>query len=742
MRADSLHLFHGYLLLPEALEAGSYRVQGYTDYMRNTGNKEYLFRQTIQVLAEACPIAEQETVLLEQENYVLQVKEVSDKIAIEVTQSDRVAYPADSLYLLLHTRGELLSWTSWKPGQEPLCLDKDRLPVGVSQLLLLDGRNRLLSERLLVMRQPEKEQIKVEAERKGERMTLHFFLVDSTLIASDNYVSIAVVAGKEKVAGSSGIYSNMLFTSDLLEGEVPEDGLSVVRQSWKRYDMEAVLNNRYVVPSIPYESALSETDDRQVTTRLDEDGKQEVSSEKGFFRYQHYCSFSLSKKDIERRKVTTTDELLVRLPGMSKYRNYYRALSGGATPTGNGCMVVFNDEVMQPYFDINQIEPSAITFMGVISAPKMAMFGSEGSPIVDRNNLTMVPQHALVISTRSVDASSEKRVELSEVKGGDKDTIFYWNSAVKLEKEFSISFDMPSSHSNYRVVLEGILEDGRIVCMDAKPQEVEKTSSSSSTTYKIVYDASQKEKRKQGLFSHSDKSVLLLIDKLDYLFCDVFQQREKMPGSRVELMITGGGTCFGVNLSVSNKYMAYISEEKFRDFARRVVSEISIADYFMKEPRLKDKYCEYTLPIGFHPYWETGKGEVTIGDFWGRQILYRFDYAERIEMMKSKEVSYLTLPLYRQFEEQIKTIYSDVLGSYFGVVDRSLGVLVYMSDTGDILRVSLTMDEKLSDRITKEQFKQFADRIKETVTMSDYFEVKLVSEGGCFVEPVWVGDRQ
>lgn len=455
VRADSLHLFHGYLLLPKTLEAGSYRVQGYTDYMRNTGNKEYLFRQTIQVLAEACPIAEQETVLLEQENYVLQVKEVSDKIAIEVTQSDHVAYPTDSLYLLLHTRGELL------------CLDKDRLPAGVSQLLLLDGRNRLLSERLLVMRQPEKEQIKVEAERHGERMTLHFFLVDSTLIASDNYVSIAVVAGKKKVAGSSGIYSNMLFTSDLLEGEVPEDGLSVMRQSWKRYDMEAVLNNRYVVPSIPYESALSEADDWQVTTRLDEDGKQKVSSEKGFSRYQHYCSSSLSKKDIEKRKATTTDELLVRLPGMSKYRNFYRALSGGTTPKGDGCMVVFNDELMQPYFDINQIEPSAITFMGVISGPKMAMFGREGSPIVDRNNLTITPQHALVISTRSVDDSSEKRVELSEVKGRDKDTIFYWNPAVKLEKEFSISFDMPSSHSNYRVVLEGILEDGRVVCVDA-----------------------------------------------------------------------------------------------------------------------------------------------------------------------------------------------------------------------------------------------------------------------------------
>ena len=215
-----------------------------------------------------------------------------------------------------------------------------------------------------------------------------------------------------------------------------------------------------------------------------------------------------------------------------------------------------------------------------------------------------------------------------------------------------------------------------------------------------------------------------------------------MPGSRVELMITGGGTCFGVNLSVSNKYMAYISEEKFRDFARRVVSEISIADYFLMEPRLKDKYCEYTLPIGFHPYWETGKGEVTIGDFLGRQILYRFDYAERIEMMKSKNVSYLSIPLYNQFQEQIETIYSNVLGDYFGVIDRLLSVWIYISDAGDILRVSLGMDKALSDRITKEQFKQFADRIKETVTMSDYFKVEPVSEGGCSVELIRVGDKR
>lgn len=160
------------------------------------------------------------------------------------------------------------------------------------------------------------------------------------------------------------------------------------------------------------------------------------------------------------------------------------------------------------------------------------------------------------------------------------------------------------------------------------------------------------------------------------------------------------------------------------------------------EPRLKDKYCEYTLPIGFHPYWETGKGEVTIGDFLGRQILYRFDYAERIEMMKSKNVSYLSIPLYNQFQEQIETIYSNVLGDYFGVIDRLLSVWIYISDAGDILRVSLGMDKALSDRITKEQFKQFADRIKETVTMSDYFEVKPISEGGYSLEQVRVGDKQ
>lgn len=466
------------------------------------------------------------------------------------------------------------------------------------------------------------------------------------------------------------------------------------------------------------------------------------SSEKAFSRYQQYCTSFLSRKDIEKRKATTTDELLVRLPGMSKYRNYYRALSEGRTPRGVGCIVVFNDEVTQPYFDINQIEPSAITFMGVISGPKVGMFGSKDSPIEGKDNHTMTPQHALVISTRPVPALSKKRVELSEVERRDKDTIFYWNPAVKLEKEFSISFDMPSSHSNCRVVLEGILEDGRIVCVDAKPQEVEKTSSSSSTTYKIVYDASQKENRKQDVFSFSYKSIPLLVDKLDYLFCDVFQQREKMSRSRIELMLTGEGTCFGVKLSVLDKYAAYISEEKFRDFARRVVSEIPIADYFLMEPRLKNKYCEYTFPIGFHPYWEVGKGEVTIGDFFGGQILYRFDYAERIEMMKSKNVSYLSIPLHNQFQEQIETIYSNVLGDYFVVIDRLLSVWIYISDAGDILRVSLGMDKALSDRITKEQFKQFADRIKETVTMSDYFKVEPVSEGGCSVELIRVGDKR
>ena len=134
---------------------------------------------------------------------------------------------------------------------------------------------------------------------------------------------------------------------------------------------------------------------------------------------------------------------------------------------------------------------------------------------------------------------------------------------------------------------------------------------------------------------------------------------------------------------------------------------------------------------------------MTIGDYFGGDILYRFDYAAHIETMKSKKASYLSLPLYCQFEKQIETIYSDVLGDYFeGVNEVRARTLVYISDAGDILRISLAMDRKFSDRITKEQFKQFADRIKETVTMSDYFEVKPISEGGYSLEQVRVGDKQ
>lgn len=470
VRADSLQLFHGYLSLPEALEAGNYRIQGYTAYMKNQGNDKYLFRHTIQVQAEMCPVAEREEEPLAQEAFALQVKEDSDKITMDVVQSDGAVYPADSLYLLLHTRGELLYWASWQPGQEPFRLEKDSLPAGLSQLLLLDGKHRLLSERLLVMKQKKHEQIQVTAERKGERVTLHFSLLDSTMVASDNYVSIAVVAGRKRAECPSTILSSLLLTSELLE-EVPSDGdLQVLHQSWKRYDMEAILTNCYVVPHTTYEPVSLEDNRLQVATLSDKEIKRKASSEKNFSHYQQYCSSFLSKKDIQKRGVTTTDELLVRLPGMLKYRNFFRAMSDGTTPTGDGCMVVVNDEVMQPYFDINKIEPSAITFMGVISGPQMAMFGSEGSPITDRDNFTMALQHALVISTRSADVQPKKRQKLSKVERREEETALYWNPVVKLEKEFSVSFDLSASQKSYQVILEGVLEDGRIVCVDMKPQ--------------------------------------------------------------------------------------------------------------------------------------------------------------------------------------------------------------------------------------------------------------------------------
>lgn len=473
---DSLGLLYGYLPIPTALDAGEYDVRAYTMYMNNKNNAEYLFRKHIQIVTgysansgkqrQKADSDGQYFLKSEQESkdktgFSLDIRHSADHITVSVSQPDQMEYPADSLFLLIHTRGQLQYWGSWDPQQAPLLFDRKSLPSGISQIILLDAQNCKISERLISTWQNDLPQVTMTAEKteKGT-VTLHFSIRTDDTISAADYCSVAVTAGESSQDSTSGIVPNLLFTSDQLMNA----------QEWKRYDIANLLNNRYISPTIPYE-ALSPADEGEGKIKIfdipdtDMMRKKASKASKDFSRYEQYCSYSLHKNEIEEKQVTRTDELLTYLPGMLAYRNYFQNLSRADKPAANPCLVVFNDQLMQPYFDINQIEPSSITSIGVISGPQMAVFGKEGAPVLDRQRMTATPKHALVISTRDTAGKHVASVhkEKNTVSNKENTVILYWNPAVKADKEFSVSFDIPEQVKSYHVVMEGLLHNGKII---------------------------------------------------------------------------------------------------------------------------------------------------------------------------------------------------------------------------------------------------------------------------------------
>lgn len=410
------------------------------------------------------------------ESFSLQVRHSSDSIAVSVSQSAGIEYPTDSLFLLIHTRGQLQYWGSWNPLQAPLLIDRNSLPSGISQVVLLDAQNRKISERLLFALQNDFPQVSLtDGKEKKGTMTLHFSIRTNDTIAAADYCSVAITDNDICPDSTSHIISDLLLMSDL-NGSVENPAyylqpdnrqamnaadLLMMTQGWKRYDIGNLLNHRYISPAISYET-VSSTDEKEDRLKIFDLPNASMAMQKGtkpskdFSFYDQYCSNSLNRKDIEKKRVTHTDELLIHLPGMLAYRNFFQTISRGTTPRGKSCLVVVNDQLMQSYFDINQIEPSSITSIGVISGPQMAVFGREGAPVLDRERMTTTPQHALVISTKEHEINTTDRSK-------NNTTILYWNPTVKVDKDFSISFDVPDQIKSYHVVLEGILHNGEIV---------------------------------------------------------------------------------------------------------------------------------------------------------------------------------------------------------------------------------------------------------------------------------------
>ena len=188
------------------------------------------------------------------------------------------------LRLLVHCRGNLCYFREWNDDLPSLIFERDKLPGGVLQILLLDKAGNALSERLVFNRGEELATTDVQIGGTLEQRTKVTLAVTATdpdggPAAGD--FSIAVTDRAAVPSATSGsIYSTLLLSSELRGTiETPDwyfEGRDAARvtaldallltQGWRRYDVPELMKKEYVEPQYPLEVG------QEITGRISKSG--------------------------------------------------------------------------------------------------------------------------------------------------------------------------------------------------------------------------------------------------------------------------------------------------------------------------------------------------------------------------------------------------------------------------------------------------------------------------------------
>ena len=175
------------------------------------------------------------------------------------------------LRLLVHCRGNLCYFREWNDDLPSLIFERDKLPGGVLQILLLDKAGNALSERLVFNRGEELATTDMQVQgtlKQRTKVTLAVSATDPDGRPAAGDFSIAVTDRAAVPSATSGsIYSTLLLTSELRGTiETPDwyfEGRDAARvaaldallltQGWRRYDVPELMKKEYVEPQYPLE---------------------------------------------------------------------------------------------------------------------------------------------------------------------------------------------------------------------------------------------------------------------------------------------------------------------------------------------------------------------------------------------------------------------------------------------------------------------------------------------------------
>lgn len=208
----------------------------------------------------------------------LQLPEQSDKAKVLATNwsgkrfvvsvlAAKELQQEDSLYLLIHARGNILYAAKWENEKDFLAFERKQLPSGLIQAILIDKWGNTLSQRVTFCLNPDQAtaSLKTDQEeyKERERVKVRVQVNDSSSLPLKGDFSVAVTDDKEvKTDIESNILTTLLLTADL-KGYIEQPAYYfqknnrkaaqalealMMTQGWKRYDIPKVLKAEYSQP--------------------------------------------------------------------------------------------------------------------------------------------------------------------------------------------------------------------------------------------------------------------------------------------------------------------------------------------------------------------------------------------------------------------------------------------------------------------------------------------------------------
>ncbi|MBP5277477.1 MAG: carboxypeptidase regulatory-like domain-containing protein, partial [Prevotella sp.] len=201
----------------------------------------------------------------------LQCRQRSDDIQVVVNCGNK--FPTQNLHLLVHCRGQIVSYQDIRPGSL-YHLSPTSLPAGVNSVLLIDDEAHVLSERLIFSENSDINMpltIESSKQKYDIRDSIPLQLSLPGLKEGEfAFLSLSVTDdGITRGSHSPSLWSQLLLSSDI-QGYIPQaddyfspvwhtDKLDLLMMvnGWRRYDMPAVLQGNYTYPMVEHERSQS-----------------------------------------------------------------------------------------------------------------------------------------------------------------------------------------------------------------------------------------------------------------------------------------------------------------------------------------------------------------------------------------------------------------------------------------------------------------------------------------------------